>query len=116
MGTVIKFGFDESIKNPNLYKKQFKKLSAPSISINEHYKIPVVYVKMDHDIKYGNNNFITVFDNNYDETRSLVYSRRNYNLLSLLSFNKKTILFKYNKKRRKKANYYIIIKLFEMNR
>ena len=64
MGTVIKFGFPNHIKNPNKYKNQFKKLSAPKISIHKNYRIPIVFVQMDNDIKYGENNFISVFNIN----------------------------------------------------
>ena len=63
MGTVVKFGYHNTITNNDLiYRELFKNKSAPEISINENYKFPVVFVELDNNIQIGFDN-ISVFEN-----------------------------------------------------
>lgn len=60
---MVKFGFEDNI-SPNLYIDILSKLSAPEVSIHKNYKIPIVFVLMDEDIKYGNTNISALKDDN----------------------------------------------------
>jgi len=61
MGTVVKFGFSNSIVDcSNNYRNTFNNKTAPQISITKGYQIPTVFVEMDDFIHYGPNN-VSIF-------------------------------------------------------